>query len=114
MDHLHPGSASPKFKYQRFMGTVLESEQGCHMGLKPNEIIQGVPECGRREREPWGGIFSRNSTSPIQLWAEKPSGKSGQGAAFTPNNKTRRTLRLESAGKIKGILFTQQVGNSPS
>lgn len=36
------------------------------MGLKPNEIIQEVLEWGRREREQWEGIFSCDSTSPIQ------------------------------------------------
>lgn len=40
-----------------------------------------------------GNTFSRDSTSHPAWWVEKPSGRGGQGAASTPNSRTRRTWK---------------------
>lgn len=56
-------SASPKNWVQRLRGAVLEGEWGSGPMSKSS---QGVPECGRREREPGGHIFPSPSASLAQ------------------------------------------------
>ena len=56
---------------------------------------------GRGGRREAFSLVTASSTQPGGQ-SEKPSGRDGQEAAFTPNSRTRRPLKLESAGKIKG------------
>ena len=72
-------------------------------GLRPTELtIRGVPETGERgdHREAFPPVTLSPSQSGGQ--SEKPSGRGGEGAAFILSSRTRRSLKLESVGKIKG------------